>query len=215
MVRQLLLMDMKRLLVILPIAIIAGAVGFLAADRVFQSAEPELASVLPQPRALPDFELVNHRGEPVANEEFAGQWDILFFGYTNCPDICPPTLSMLDRMVNQMEAAGEAAPRIVFVSVDPERDTPERLDEYVGYFNADFLGVTGPQDQLDRFTRSLGIVSMKIDADDSDAEYLVDHSGTLVVLDPDGHQHAVLTTPLAHEMETIATDLARIRGAYR
>lgn len=208
-------MQVQRLLLILAVALAAAVIGVIAAQRLLANPEPELASVLPEPRVLPEFRLTDHRSEPFTRNDLTGQWDVLFFGYTHCPDICPPTLDMLNRMVEKLEAEGQTAPRVVFVSVDPERDTPERIAEYISYFNEDFVGATGSEEQLEGFARSVGVMSSRVEAEESETDYLVDHSGALIVVDPDGHQHAVLSTPLTHEMEAMATDFERIRRAYR
>jgi len=110
----------------------ALAAGIFVATRVTTPAEPQYAFVLPEPTALPDFSLLDQSGEPVSADTFVGRWDLVFFGFTNCPDICPTTLQTLASARAELVAAeAETLPRIVLVSVDPERDTPELLGQYV------------------------------------------------------------------------------------
>lgn len=117
---------------------------------------PQLQGVLsPHPRALQAFELVDQHNRPFSRERLADNWNLVFFGYTYCPDICPTTLSTLSAVTARLlrESQTIATEQVVFVSVDPQRDRPEVLAEYVKYFNEAFVGVTGSQAAIDGLAR--------------------------------------------------------------
>jgi len=102
------------------------------------------ATVLPEPRALPDVDLVDAHGSRFDLDAFRGRFTLLYFGFTQCPDVCPITLKVLaDARAKLNERAPQALPQVVFVSVDPERDTPAAIAEYLGHFDASFVGATG------------------------------------------------------------------------
>ncbi|HNP63721.1 MAG TPA: SCO family protein [Woeseiaceae bacterium] len=189
------------------IALLLGgalAAGIFAALKSGTPAEPRSATVLPAGSDLPDFSLLDQRGAPVDADSFRGQWDLVFFGFTHCPDICPTTLQTLANVRRELiESEADVVPRIVLVSVDPERDTPEILDRYVSYFGPDNLGITGDLEQLKRLTSGLGIYFEKVNiVDDS---YGVDHSAAVLVVDPDGKFVALFSAP--HTLESYLHDL--------
>lgn len=150
--------------------------------------------LLPQSRTLPELSLVNQNGEAVRVDQLKGQWSLLFFGYTFCPDICPATLAELRQLRGQLPEQARANLRIVLVSVDPHRDTPEQLKKYLGYFDPAFVGLTGEEASIQTFANAVSIPY--IPADTSKADYTVDHSGNLVILGPDGTQRGFIRAPL-------------------
>ncbi len=171
---------------------------------------PGTATVLPATSELPEFSLLNQHGEVIGRDVFEGQWDLLFFGFTQCPDICPLTLQVLANAQQQLAEAGrQAPPRIVFVSVDPERDTPDVIGEYVDHFGDDSLGITGSMDELRKLTNGLGIFFEKLEPDEEN--YSVAHSAVVLVIDPDGQFHSLFGTP--HEAENFVHDLSIIMSA--
>ena len=136
----------------MPAALTAAVLG--AATWVYLAADANRALdvsgyVLAQPRALPAVELIDEHAAPFRSADFAGHWSFVYFGYTYCPDVCPLTLVALASLKGQL-AAEQPAARIVYylVSVDPRRDTPERLREYVSYFDSTFRGLTGSPSSL-------------------------------------------------------------------
>jgi protein SCO1/2 len=169
------------------------------------------ATHFPQPREIAPFELVEHTGKAFTHKDLEGRWSFVFFGYTHCPDVCPTTLSTLNSVAGKLEGQADT-PRFIFISVDPERDTPETLGQYVSYFNGDFIGVTGNPDELGRLTQQLGILYMRV-KDPGEAEnYLVDHSASVLLFDPDGRFHALFSPPL--DATDIARDFTRLSQAY-
>jgi len=165
---------------------------------------PRTATLLPATSELSEFSLLNQHGEAIGRDVFEGQWDLLFFGFTQCPDICPLTLQILANAQQQLADMGQQPlPRIVLVSVDPERDTPEVIGEYVGHFGNDSLGITGSMDEVRKLTNGLGIFFEKSEADEEN--YSVAHSAVVLVVDPDGRFHSLFGTP--HEAENFVHDL--------
>lgn len=150
--------------------------------------------LLPQSRSLPELSLTNQDGQTVAVDQLKEQWSLLFFGYTFCPDICPATLAQLRQLQGQLPPETLAKLRIVLVTVDPARDTPEQLKKYLDYFDAGFIGLTGEQATLQKLANAVSIPF--IPADTSKENYTVDHSGNLVLIGPDGKQRGFIRAPL-------------------
>jgi len=214
--------ESKRLDVFSVALIFATLVALLAfgwlLSRIDPSRAPEVgegAIVLPEPIPLPDFSLVDHDGRPFERGDLEGQWSLLFFGYSSCPDVCPFVLSELVRVKNAWEersAEGEL-PQIIFVSVDPKRDTPERLREYVPFFDTTFRGVSGPKDELAELTRKLGVyydIRSEDGGEDAGKDYLVDHSAKLWLIDPQARYFALLDDP--HEPGPFVELIERIHA---
>jgi protein SCO1/2 len=186
-------------------AIAAGLA--LALRNAGETATPLTATLLPAGNELPDFTLLDHDGTPVSRSIFAGQWDMVFFGFTNCPDICPATMTVLGQAKRELDAQGQhPLPRIVLVSVDPERDTPEAMARYIGYFGDGNLGLTGELEEIGKLTGALGIFFQK--AGTEDGSYGVDHSTVVLVIDPEGRLKALFSAP--HRVENLVHDLPLI-----
>ncbi len=154
-------------------------------------------AVLTDARSLPAFRLQQHDGRPFTVDNLRGHWNVLFFGYTHCPDVCPLALQNLRHAWQQLQPdpSNPARPRAWFVSVDPGRDTPKLLGEYVTYFNPDFTGVTGPADEIDKLTGALGILYGFEDKTPGKDDYIVNHGSQMVFIDPEGRMRAVLSPP--------------------
>lgn len=191
------------------------ALGTLLAAGIWMSlstfskppAQPATATVLPVRSPVPAFSLVDHNGAAIDQNVFRGQWDLVFFGFTNCPDVCPITLQVLSVAKQQLQQQGQAPlPRIVLVSVDPDRDTPEKMAGYLSNFGDGNLGVTGDIDEIRKLTDGLGIFFEKR-ASETDF-YSVDHSAVVIVIDPDGQFHALFGSP--HKIENFVSDLPLI-----
>lgn len=193
-------------------AIVLGsalAAGIFVATRMSEPAELRTATAIPFPGPLPDFSLLDHMGQPVTADTFRGQWDLVFFGFTNCPDVCPITLQVLANVRRElMESGAKTIPRIVLVSVDPERDTPEVLSQYVNYFGEGNLGVTGATEDIQTLTGALGIYFGKTPT--SDGDYTVDHSAAVLVINPGGEFSALFSAP--HVAANYMYDLPIIMG---
>jgi len=134
----------------------------------------------------PEFELTRDNGSNFRLSELRGSVVLLFFGYTSCPDVCPTTLSDL-RKVNEDLGKSADQVKVVFVTVDPERDTPEKIQKYVSIFNPAFIGLSGSMDELEPVWKDYGVYR-EIDKETTTATgYLVTHSARVYVIDPDGN----------------------------
>ncbi|MDH5621770.1 MAG: SCO family protein [Gammaproteobacteria bacterium] len=195
------------------IAIILGsalAAGIFVAARLNQPAQLQHAFAVPAPQPLPAFTLADQNGNAVTADTFRGQWDMVFFGFTNCPDICPTTLQILANAKRElMDTHLQDSPRIVLVSVDPERDTPDLMGRYVDYFGDGNLGVSGELDELTRFTKALGIYFEKMPADGE--SYSVNHSAAVLIVNPQGEFSALFSAP--HDVANFVHDLPILMSA--
>ncbi|HEY0180448.1 MAG TPA: SCO family protein [Dokdonella sp.] len=194
------------------VAALAAALGLWLGARLSAPAAPALKAALlyPAPRALPDFRLTASDGRPLTLADWKGRWTVAFFGYTNCPDVCPTTLAAFKNAWSRLDPAVAARLRFDFVSVDPERDTPEQLARYVGYFDPDFVAATGSDDELKRLTGALGLVYSREKS--ADGTVSVDHSAAAVIVDPAGRQVGLLRPPF--DAATIAADLTALVGTH-
>ncbi len=146
--------------------------------------------VLESPRNIDNFELTDQSGSLFTNAQLEGTWSLLFFGYTFCPDICPITLATIrqfDQLLQERDAASAENLQVVMVSVDPQRDTPEKLAQYVAFFSDDYIGATGEFAALFNLARQLN-VSFSFQARES-GDYLVSHSGEVILVNPEGQYH--------------------------
>ena len=145
------------------------------------------AIILNTPRKFSDFDLIDHRGDAFTLQRLKGQWSMIFFGFTNCPDVCPTTLATLNETYSKLKDSEKENLQIIMVSLDPERDTVEKLGQYMPYFNAEFIGVTGNKHFIKRFTTEINIAYNQVPLDGDD--YTVDHSSQIVLVNPNGHYH--------------------------
>jgi protein SCO1/2 len=177
------------------------AAGTSAAPR------PSLAAgtQLPKPRALQDFRLTDIDGQPVTLAALRGQPSLLFFGFTQCPDVCPTTLAMLARA---RERARDAPLRIIMISVDPERDTPSRLGAYVRAFDPSFTGLTGSVAEVEQLARQLGVAAVRVPRPGGD--YTIDHSAALLWLDREARLTTIFTPPF--NIDALARDFTTLAG---
>ena len=150
--------------------------------------------LLPQGRDVPNLTLTDQDGQPVSMQELEGKWNLLFFGYTFCPDICPATLAELRQLRGKLPDEISQRMQPILVSVDPERDTPEQLKKYLDYFGAGFIGLTGPLDDIQTLANAVGVPF--IPADTSKENYTVDHGGNLALIGPDGRLRGFVRGPL-------------------
>jgi protein SCO1/2 len=205
---------MPRILVVA--IVLAGIIAGVAAAQYFwrtPGAPPDLEQALlfSETRALPGFALVDQAGRPFGPEQLRGRWTFLFFGFVNCPDICPTTLATLAAARQSLADLPDAErPAVTLVSVDPVRDTPEVLARYVAHFDPSFTGVTGSSEAINGLASVLG-VAVIVGPAAADGSYAVDHSAAIFLVDPTGRLAALFGTP--HEAGTIARDFRRIVAA--
>ncbi len=149
------------------------------------------------PRSLPAFTLTDANGADFTEQDLAGSWRLIFFGFTYCPDICPTTMALLNRFYSELPADLQASTTVMMTSVDPARDTPAVLKPYIGFFNPVFEGLTGDFMELHRFATALNMPFVKVPG--KDGNYQVDHSGNIAILNDRGHYIGFLKTP--HDIE--------------
>ena len=196
-----------RIFLIIVIALAAIATGIVVSSVLFErSQELRAARAFPEPRAMPAFDLHVASGEALTQQDLEGQWSLMFFGFTNCPDICPDTLAVLDAAINDLDTMGaDSKPQVVFVSVDPDRDDGESLGEYVRWFDEDFIGATGSEEALNALTKDLGIYYALDEPDPETGFYTVDHSASVMIIDPQGRLYGRFAPPF--DRQAIAADL--------
>ena len=162
-------------------------------------------TVYPQPIQLSEFELTDQFGNPFTEENLSGYWSILFLGYTNCPDICPLTMAELKQFYQRLDDPEiKDDLRIVLVSVDAERDTPETMANYVNSFTREFIGLSGDYDSISKLASQVFVahsVAGKMPdhsehADDADAGYLIEHSSHLTIFNEAGQLQAIVRQPV-------------------
>lgn len=195
------------------IAVIALVAGVFFGLR--QNA-PDLSELtgfsFPEPALLRDVKLIDHNNEPLTESHFQDKWTFIYVGYTFCPDYCPMTLTTLNQTHALLTEDNDTPPATLLVSVDPERDTPEHLKEYVKFFNDDFTGATGSPDEIRKFADQVSAVYALPD-DRSDPNYLVDHSSTVILINPDAAVQAVFTPP--QTADTLAKDFRLLVAHYQ
>jgi protein SCO1/2 len=164
------------------------------------------------PRLISNFSLTDHNNNEVDLDLLKDKWTLIFFGYTYCPDICPLTMATLNQFSGLLEAEGEYASdtQVIMVSVDPQRDTVEKLRDYVGFFNDDYLGLTGEYIDIFNFASQLNIAFAYVPGAGED--YLVSHSGEIALINPNGHFHGFFKVP--HEPETMALNYSVVRASW-
>ncbi|MBD1552964.1 SCO family protein [Pseudomonas typographi] len=188
------------------IAIVAGIV----LERVFEQRsleqDPALLAagiiLLQQGRPMPALQMLDEQGQAVQLDQLKGKWSLLFFGYTFCPDVCPTTLAQLRNIRGKLPSEAAQRLQVYLVSVDPARDTPAQLKQYLGYFDKSFKGLTGPVQVLQQFSEAVSIPY--VPADTSKPNYTVQHSGNLAVVAPDGRLRGFIRAPF---------DSAKLQGA--
>ena len=168
----------------------------------------------PDPRTLHAFLAFDQHGEPFELEDMLGKWSFVFFGYTHCPDICPMTLSVMARLGEMLDNQPEFRDyQMIFVTVDPERDTAGRLAEYTGYFDPDFIGLGGSSEHIQTLSSQIGVVFMANRDDSNKENYLVDHSSSIFLIDPEGRLVGKFSAP--HQPDRMLAQYRRIRDFLR
>ncbi len=169
---------------------------------------PIQGSILSPARKVAVPALVKDDGSVFTLDDLTGQWNLLFFGYTHCPDVCPTTMGAVAQARKIAIANNHLFPQVFFVSVDPERDKVETLTEYVQYFDTDFIAVTGDEKLIKAFTLQMSVVYMKMPAEDDTGDYIVDHSAALLLINPEGKLVAFFNSP--HNPKTILKDFQTV-----
>jgi len=186
--------------------IIVGLILVMVGWKVFSPPYQYQGSLIDPPVIAPDFSLVDQNGEKWALSENQGKVIVMFFGYTSCPDVCPLTLTKFKQIKSLM---GDDAKNIefVYITVDPERDNPEKLKHHLNAFDTEFIGLSETRNKLETVWKNYGVYQAKVETE-SAAGYLVDHSATTYVINQDGQLR--LTFPYGMESTSMAEDLAHV-----
>lgn len=150
--------------------------------------------LLPRERAISALQLVDQDGQAFDTRDLRGRWHLLFLGFTACPDVCPTTLSDLRRLLGRLQPEVRERVQVVLVSVDPARDTPERLKQYLAYYRSGFKGLTGELSELTKLSKALGLPF--VPANETGGDYSVSHSGNIALVAPDGGLRGHIRAPL-------------------
>jgi len=167
--------------------IVAAVLGALFFQQLTKQTPPEHALYYQEPREVKPFELTDHNGQSFTKEQLTGKWSLVFFGYTSCPDVCPTTLQNLGFIYDDLKTIANNS-QILLVSVDPQRDTQEKLSQYIAYFNREFIALRAGHDELFPFSRNMGLMYAIRGEEEG---YLVDHSASLVLINPDAKITAI------------------------
>ena len=195
-------MDTKRLKLIMSllagISVLTGGILinlFIAANQVtIESLRNDSFFVYDAPIEIDEFSLTDHNNEPFTRSALKDKWTLVFFGYTFCPDICPITMAAIKQFYDLLEDNGtQSDVKVVMISVDPNRDTPEKLAEYVGFFNPEFIGLTGDYNKLYTMARKMNVAFSYLRVDDDN--YLVTHNGEIMLIDPQGNNVGFFKAP--------------------
>ncbi|GAA4359013.1 SCO family protein [Kangiella marina] len=202
-------------LIIILVALLSLVAGVLSYQTLFAEKRMEIIRIFDQPRSVAAFEGKTHRGETFSEQDFLGQWSIVFFGFTTCPDVCPTALSNINGMMKNIEPEYLKDTTVIMVSVDPERDTLEKLAKYVPAFNPDFVGVNAGLKETQALTKSIGVSFFKVPGHDDPDNYLVEHTARWFVIDPLGRRYAYISpdqTPKHKDLiQTVSEDYNILR----
>jgi len=182
--------------------LVLALVGWLGISRLRPHVFHGMVIQSPEPAA--NFTLTDHTGRRVSLSDFRGKLVLLYFGYTFCPDVCPTTLAEIAQALRQLGPKADQV-QVIMISVDPERDTPDRLAQYVAHFNSNFIGLTGTPDEIAAVATPFGIYYQKHKGTAATG-YLVDHTATVTVIDRQGY--VKLLFPFGTSADEMADDLA-------
>ena len=201
---------------LLLIAFFALGFGFMVSWMVFDSKPVKLEATQwfgDQAKNLPDFKLIDHNNQVLGKAELAGSWSILYFGYTHCTDVCPIDLNILGEMLNAIDDRDtRRLIRVVFVSVDPERDTPAVLKSYLQNFHPEIIGASAPAAELNILTHAIGIPHSHDKNHEHQAVYDVSHSSVMILLNPEGKYAGLFSAP--QDSALMASDLGKIIDSF-
>ena len=192
------------------IAILAAGSGFYISLKQSQKTvqvNPNIEGLFwPNPKQIHSFSTLDQTGVAFGLEQIKDKWSFIFFGYTHCPDICPITMSVMADVYKELNKTHNDI-QTVFVSVDAERDNTEKLQQYVGYFHDDFIGLGGSTDMVNSLTKQIGVAYYVNNNGDN---YLVDHSASIFLLDPQGRMVGKISPP--HQKEKIIQQFTQIKS---
>ena len=194
------------------LAIFAISAGFYISLKQAQQSQLETPNIeglfWPNPKQINEFSVLDHDGKIFGLEQMRGKWSFIFFGYSHCPDVCPVTMAIMADAYKEL-AADNSDLQVIFASVDPERDTTEKLSQYANYFHPDFIGLGGSDEMIKSLTGQIG-VAYYLNNEDQTEGYLVDHSASIFLIDPFGRLVGKLSPP--HEKDKIIQQFTNIKN---
>ena len=207
----------KGLAFLLAIAVaVTALIGWrLSSDAVVKPPEEIEDYLFWQAKGLTEFKLIGANSKQLVLNDLKGKWSFIFFGYTHCPDVCPVTLGTMGKAFKLLEQTSAVSQEIqgIFISVDPQRDTPESLKDYVSYFNNKFLGVTGEPAQLEAIARQMSaLYTIHPKEPQKSDTYLVSHNSTIFLVDPQGRLYGRFPPP--QTPQELAEVFVKIRNFY-
>lgn len=206
----------RMVLIIAAIAALAGGLWLAQETPAPVENTPRIqGAIYPTAKHIEPFSLLDQNSEAFTKQNLQGQWSLLFVGYTLCPDICPTTLSLMSEVHLVLKEQDLQPPAIIFLTIDPARDTPEMIKKYIEYFNSSFIGLSGDPAQIGTFTRNLNAVYRKapgLNGEITDDDYLMDHSSALMLINPDGDLQSILTAP--HSIRGVIDSLLKSQSYY-
>ena len=189
---------MKRIIIIgLTILLLISCEQESSKQGVVGSTQPySQMLVYPQKKPIESFQLTRQDAEGFNEKSFLGRWNLLFMGYTNCPDVCPTTLMDMANIYKKINPELQKKFQVIFLSVDPARDNLEHMANYIDHFHDDFVAITGEKSEIDKLVFSIGgIYSLNSE----DAEYYsVDHTGRIFIINPQGERFGIVTSEAMH-----------------
>jgi len=197
----------------LGVLVLAFGLGFWQSHKQTFNPEDLNATVFNQPRIIEDFKLVNDQNKPYLNHNLLGHWTMMFFGFTHCPYVCPTTMSELNKTDELLSKQFRIKkPHVVMVSIDPERDTPAEMNKYVHSFNKAFEGVTGDIKEINHFAKNMDVLYMRTEDKKSDKNYNIDHSASIMLINPQGQLQAFFSMP--YEAKDLVHSYIKITKHY-
>lgn len=204
---------MRRFLGIILTALVLMALGFVWYSRHKKTPEPTptipaitSATILKPAKPVIQFVLQDSNGKPFSQKNLRGYWTLMFFGYADCPKICPTTLAIASGVFRSLPEQSPPPPaRLVFVTLDPKTDTPEKLKTFLSRFHPAFIGLTGDETELNNLSKFMNIYSWTDPKLGPQGQKMIDHSSTLLIINPEGQLQALLTPP--YQIESLKKDL--------
>ena len=208
---------MKKTYLIVGLVLVIAFAGFYQFLEKKPVTPPESALIFPEARVLAPFSLTDNHDKTFTERNLHGVWSFFFFGYTHCPDICPATLRLMQQAWEILDKQQQADNlQFIFVSVDPARDTPAVMDKYITYFNPKFVGLTGSEEQITKLGEQFGVFYVKTpgsEAQQTENNYLIEHTGSVMFIDPQGRYFANLSPPFTAEV--LANDILIAQQHYQ
>ncbi len=203
--------DLRTIAIISVLIAFGSGIGIYTARKQQVSLPLQIEGMMwPESKSLLPFSTIDQNGEEFGLQNLQGKWSFLFFGYTHCPDICPITLTVFNDVYEKLRTnQHQAEVQMIFVSVDPERDTIEQLHDYVSYFNENFIGLGGSLEQIQSLTGQMGIAFFH-EQPSATGDYLVNHSASVFLVDPHGQLIAIMSAP--HSADDILSRFLKIKN---